>query len=218
MKDIDYSMFYTRDAKTGLYTQAEGFTHFRVRHFAKGEPLARKGVLANELLIVVEGSVIVEFVIDSGLVIRSTQHDAPTLIGALAILTHDGRHRADTIAHTDVVALSFSRSQIEQRMQSSLTFMYNFITFIGSRVEILSTHIAILAQKNINAKLAFYIFLCSDGQHYRFDKPIGKLATHIAVDRSSLSRAISALVEQGIITYRNGEGDIRDELRLKSFL
>ena len=216
MKDFDYTLFYSRNKESGEYQAADGFGGLKLRRYKKGEYLALRGEPVRELSIVVEGEIIVEFVIESGLVIRSVNHRAPTSIGAIAILTKDGLYLADTIAKDDVVVLSFSREQIERRMQNSLDFMYNLISFIASRLEALSLHIAILTQKNIKAKLAYYLLMCSDGNFYKFNKKIGELAVFMSVERPSLSRSISQLVCDGIITYKNGRGEILNIRALKA--
>ncbi len=218
MKNIDYSFFYTQDPKTGEYKEAEGFEYCKIRRYKKGDFINYKGEQANELTIVVEGEITIEFVLESGFVIRSVKHKSPTLVGAIAILTHEGRYLTDIIAHTDVLAISFTRAQIEQRMQTSISFMYNLISFISSRVEFLSSHIALLTQKNIKAKIAFYILLCSDGKNFKFDKNITNLASYIAVERPSLSRTISQMVDEGIISYAKGRGEVIDDSRLKQLL
>ena len=218
MKNIDYTFFYTQDPKTKEYKTAEGLDYCKIKTYQKGDYINYKGDPANELSIVVEGEVTIEFVLESGFVIRSVKHNAPTIIGAIAILTHEGRYLTDTIANTDVVTISFTRVQIENRMRTSIDFMYNLISFISTRVEFLSSHIAILTQKNIKAKLAFYILLCSDGRKYKFDKSIAKLASYIAVERPSLSREIAKMVDEGIITYQKGRGEIIDDRRLKELI
>ena len=216
MKGFDYSMFYTRDEVNGEYHAAEGFEECEVRHYKKGEHIAMQGDRVRALTITVEGSVSVEIVVESGLVVRTTHHAAPTIIGAMAIFSKEGRYIADTIAREEVVALSFSRHDIERRMQQSLNFMYNFVSFITSRVEALSSHIAILTQRNIKAKLAYYILQCSDGKEYRFNKKIVEIAAYIAVERPSISRVLAQMVAEGLITHKNGSGRILAPRALKN--
>ncbi len=218
MNNIDYSFFYTKDKLSGDYLPANGFDSFRQREYKKGDYIASKGERVNSLSIVVEGSITVEFVIDSGLVIRSIQHTAPTMIGAMALLTNEGKYLADTIANEDTTVLSYSRLQIEEKMQSDMKFMYNFISFITSRVENLSSHLATLAQKSIKAKVAYYIFLSSNGVKYRFSQSIGSIANYLCVERPSLSRVISQMVADGLISYKNGEGEILNPTALKELL
>ncbi len=214
---MEYSYFYTKGTD-GAYQPAEGFESFQIRTYTKGDYIATKGELVNTLSIVVEGSITVEFVIDSGLVIRSVRHAAPTMVGAMALLTNDSRYLADTVANGDVTAISFTRQQVEYKMQSDAHFMYNFISFITSRVENLSSHIAVLAQKSIKAKVAYYIFICSNCTHFRFDRRLGSLADYLCVERPSLSRAIAQMVSEGLISYTRGEGEILDTAALKEML
>ncbi len=218
MNSLDYSYFFTKDEVSGDYHPATGFNTFQLREYHKGEYIATKGEVVSSLSIVVEGSITVEFVIDSGLVIRSVRHAAPILIGAMALLTNESRYLADTIANEDVKIITYSREQIERRMQSDIKFMYNLISFISSRVENLSSHIAILAQRNIKAKVAYYIFISSNGVHYRFTRSIASLAEYLCVTRPSLSRTISQMVAEGLISYKNGEGKILDPSAMKALL
>lgn len=218
MGNIDYDFLYTRDKVTGEYMPADGFDSFLLRSYKKGDYIATKGDRVDSLSIVVEGSVTVEFVVESGLVIRSVHHAAPTLVGAMALLTNERLYIADTIANDDVVILSYNRDQIERKIQSDTKFIYNFISFITSRIENLSEHIAILAQRSIKAKVAYYIFISSDGVNYRFRRSIGSLARYLCVERPSLSRVISQMVADGLISYNNGEGEILSPSALKSLL
>ncbi len=216
MNTIDYRFFYAKDEET--YVSSDYFESFRERTYQKGEYIAIKGERVRELFIVVEGSVRVEFVVESGLVIRSMVHNSPTMIGAMAIVSNDGRYITDTVANEDVRVISLTREQVEKAMLSNIQFSQNFISFITSRIESLSSQIAVLAHKSIRSKIAFYIFTCSKGSTYTFDRKIGELADYLCVERPSLSRVIGQLVGDGLITYHRGSGEILDEMRLKSLI
>ena len=218
MNKFNLSYFYTHDKETGKYIPANGFDSFRMRNYQKGDYIALKGDSVHEISIVVEGRITVEFVIDSGLVIRSVTHPAPTIIGAMALLTHESKYVADTIAHDDVTVISYNRQQVERQMQNDLQFMYNFISFIISRVENLSTHIAVLAHKNIKAKVAFYILSQSKNNYFQFDKNLKQLAEYFCVERPSLSRTIAQMTADGYITYKNGKGKICNSIALKELI
>ncbi len=218
MNTIDYNLFYTRNEAGDEYMPSKYFEHFRERTYQKGEYIAMKGDKVRELSIVVEGSIRVEFVIESGLVIRSILHNPPSLIGAVAIMSNNGRYMADTVANENVRVISYTREQIEQALTNNIHFARNFISFISSRIESMSLHIALLAHKSIKSKVAFYIFTCSKGGEYTFDKKIGELAEYLSVERPSLSRVIGQMVEERFITYHRGKGEILNERRLKELI
>lgn len=201
------------------YRRANCFTRYRVRNYEKGDYIAFRGDRVKELSIVVRGAINVSFVTASGLIIRSIDHNAPAPIGAIAIYSNDGRYMVDTKAIDSCVVISVAKDEITSQLQRCQEFMINFINFSASRVDLLSGHLALLSQRSIAAKLAYYILICSeDGVEYRFKKSIGNLSEYLCVERPSLSRAIAKFVDNGLITYTRGSGKILDPEELKNFV
>lgn len=218
MDNLDFNYFCQSCDKSMAYRQANCFTNYRVRQYKKGDYLFYRGDLAKELSILVRGSVNTELVLDSGIVYTTVLHHAPYAFGALAIFAKENYYRADFVALEDCDLISVSRSDIEQQMVSCRTFLRNFIAYNTSKVDMFTRHLAMLSHKNIKAKLAFYILSLSQGGRYRFDKRLEPLATYMCVERPSLSRAISQLVESDIISYSRGEGEIFDAVALKNLM
>ncbi len=219
MDNLNFNFFCTGCKQSAEYRRANCFAKYRVKNYAKGEHIAFKGEIARELSIAASGSINVSFVLDSGIIIRSTDHIAPSPIGAVALFSKDNRYLADTIAREECTVISVSKEEVMAQMCRCQDFMTNFIDFSASRVDTLAQHLAVLSQHSIAAKLAYYIFICSgDNRHYKFGKSIKALAEYLCVERPSLSRVISKFVERGLITYHNGEGEIVDSNGLKELI
>ncbi|MFI3317142.1 MAG: Crp/Fnr family transcriptional regulator [Rikenellaceae bacterium] len=216
MDNLDFNFFCADCRQSEEYRRANCFTRYRVRRYQKGDIVAFSGQRVSELSIVVSGAINVSFVQPSGLIIRSVDHLAPTPIGAIALFSKKNRYLVDTRAIEECTVISIAKEDVISQMAACQDFMVSFIDFSASRVDALTSHIALLSQRSVAAKVAYYIFLCSrDGHSYKFPQTLRILSEHMCVERPSLSRVIASFVQQGLITYHRGSGEILDPKGLK---
>ncbi len=215
MNNLDFNFFCGKCSRSREYREANCFARHRIRRFKKGEYIVYKGDAVRELSMLVEGSITVSFPLSSGLVIRTVVHHAPYPIGALALFAHENCYRVDVVANEDVVVISVRKEDIERQIVECRDFMRSFIAYPVSKLDIFTEHLAVVTHKSIKAKLAYYIVLCSSGRSYRFDRSVSKLASYLAVERPSLSRVIAQMVDEGLISYDGGEGEILDFAEMK---
>ena len=91
------------------------------------------------------------------------------------------------------------------------------MTFNANNMCRVSERLKIFAQKGIKAKIAYYIFTHEKEGHFDLERSVASLADFFAVERPSLSRAISELIRDGIISYENGKGKILNQQKLEEF-
>ncbi|MFI3268169.1 MAG: Crp/Fnr family transcriptional regulator [Rikenellaceae bacterium] len=218
MNNLQFNYFCTSCTENEAYKKANCFTKYKIRKYKKGDYIVFKGEVVNNLSMLVKGDILVEIVLDSGMVIRSTPHSAPYPIGAVALFAYDNRYRVDIVATEDCEIISVTKNDIEEQIVKCRTFMRNFIAYTTSKFDIIAEHIALLTHKSLKAKIAYYIFSKSQNNTFSFDMKLGKLADKLCVERPSLSRTISQLVKEGIITYNNGSGTILNINSLKNLL
>ena len=96
--------------------------------------------------------------------------------------------------------------------------MRSFLTFNANRMQYLSERLKIFAQKNIKAKIAYYILIHEKEKSFKLKRTITSLAEYFGVERSSLSRAFSELVKANIITLNHGKGQVLDSNALEELL
>lgn len=218
MNNNDFNYFCKSCTKDKSYREANCFTKYKIKKYKKGDYIVFKGETVNKLSLLVRGSIVVELVLDSGTVIRSTPHNAPYPMGAVALFAYDNRYRVDVMATEECEVISVNKEIIEEQIVKCRVFMRNFIAYSTSKFDIVAEHIAVLTHKSLKAKLAYYILTISQGGEFVFDKRIGKLANYLCVERPSLSRAISQLVDEGVISYKNGKGKILNTIALKNMI
>ncbi len=219
MDNIDFNYFCQDCPRDIDYRRSHCFTNYRVKRIRQGEYIVFRGDRVHDLEILVEGSITVLLVLESGVVIRSTPHRAPYPIGALALFDKDSRYRVDILCDEESTFISVDRESIERQMVECRQFMRNFIAYTSTKFDIIMDHVSILMQRSVRSKLAYYILFVSraDGS-YHFVRGVKELAHYMCVERPSLSRAISQLVEQGMITYDRGRGEILDSSALTNLI
>lgn len=219
MDNLDFNYFCTSCKHSEEYRRKNCFANYRTKIFERGDIIALKGKRVKELALLVSGSITVSFVLQSGIVIRSTQHKAPYPIGALALLGKENRYRVDIAANERCDMILVSREEIEKQIMSCREFMVEFYDYSTSKVDLLVEHIALLSHRSISAKLAHYILSCSDdGKSYKFKKSIKDLSELLSVGRPSLSRVIAKFVCDGTISHNRGKGEILNLAQLNELI
>ncbi|MFR9619662.1 MAG: Crp/Fnr family transcriptional regulator [Rikenellaceae bacterium] len=219
MDNLAFNFFCTSCAKDSGYRRANCFVAHKIRRFAKGEYISYTGDVARNLSMLVEGRVRTEIELASGISYVSREHSAPYPFGALALFAHDQRYRASFVAVEDCVVIEVGRAAVEQQMVECRTFMRNFIAYNTTRFDIFSRHLAVLTHKGLKSRVAFYIVTKAqrDGQ-FELGMTLEALATYLATERPSLSRAIAGMVQEGVIAYGRGRGRVLDWEAIKRFV
>lgn len=218
MDNLDFNYFCSKCNKDLSYRKENCFTRYRIKHYKQGEHISYRGSEATELTLLIKGSVSTVIVLDTGVCFTSRTHFAPYPLGALAIFANDNYYRADCIALEDCTAITIKKDMLEEQMSRCVIFLRSFIAYNTSKIDVFTKHITVLTHKNLKSKLAFYILLNSKDGNFVFDRKLESLATYLCVERPSLSRAISQMVSQNIITYERGKGKILDIRVLNSMI
>ncbi len=218
MNNLDFNYFCQGCDESEAYRLANCFTKYRVKHFAEGEYIVSRGDVVRELSVLTRGRIAVSIILESGMPLSTRYWSAPYPMGAVALFSAWNYYRVDVVACEECDIIYVSKDEVETQMMSCRRFMRNFISHNISKFDIVVEHVNQLSHKNLSAKLAYYILHHSRDGVYEFDKRIGELAEYLCVERPSLSRAIAKMVDQGVITYNKGRGEILDMDTLKSFI
>ncbi len=218
MKSSIFKFYCPSCNKDEAYRDKNCFVNYRMKRFAKGEYIAYRGDTVNQLFVISKGRVAVDTILDSGMALISIEQKAPFPLGAVALFSEDNRYRVDMRCESDCEILIIHRDEVENQMVKCRQFLRSFISYNTSRLDVFGRHLSLLSHRTIKAKLAYYILLNSNGMRYRFPRSIADMANYFCVERPSLSRAISQMVKDGVVSYHNGEGEILDIERVKNML
>ena len=191
---------------------------YKTKLFKKGECVAVQGETVNALYILLKGSAKAEMISDSGTVLNMETVKAPNLLAPALLFAANNRFPVDIVALEDCEIILISKDSIVKQLSSNEEFLQGFMKFNSNRVNFLSERLKLLSTKTIKGKLAQYILARANHQDFTLDRKQTELAEYFGVTRPSLSRSLSEMIEEGIISLKRKNGIILDPVKLKNLL
>jgi len=191
---------------------------FKIKCFKKGDKIARQGDTVNELYILLKGSAITEMISDVGTVLNIETIKAPNSLAPALLFADDNRFPADVVALEDCEIILISKDSIMKQFTCNEEFLQGFVTFNSNRVHFLSERLKLLSTKTIKGKLAQYILIRTNNMQFTLDRNQSELAEYFGVTRPSLSRSLSEMIDEGIISLKRKTGTILNPVKLKNLI
>lgn len=190
----------------------------KIKSYKRGEVIASQGDRMNNLYMLSKGRVKTEIISESGLSISVDEITAPYPLAAAFLFAESNRFPVEVTALEECEIILISKQAIEKQMAQCSGFLRGFMAFIANRIQFLSERLKIFSQKGIKAKIAYYILQRDKNGAFELGRSIASLAEYFGVERPSLSRAISEMINAQIIEISNGRGRILEYNKLKELL
>ncbi|MGL5681947.1 MAG: Crp/Fnr family transcriptional regulator [Marinifilaceae bacterium] len=189
-----------------------------VKQFKRGEHIAFQGDKVHHLMILTQGSVKTEIVSTSGLTLPMETISAASPLASAFLFADNNKLPVDIMALQDCEVIYISKQAVEQQIMKCPGFMRGFMAFNANRMQQLSERLTLFAQKSIKAKFIYYLLSHEKNGEFSLDRSVSALAEYFGVERPSLSRAISEMSKEQIITFNNGRGKILNYNALERLL
>jgi len=183
--------------------------------FKKGEWIAQQGDTVKSLHILLKGSVKAEMISESGTVLNIETIYAPNPLAPAFLFAQNNQFPVDVIALEDVEIVLISKESIMKQLACNEAYLQEFMAFSSNRTHFLSERLKFLSTKTIKGKLAQYILERTDNLCFTMDMNQTTLAEYFGVARPSLSRSLSEMVEEEIISLKGKKGKVLDLKKLK---
>ena len=105
-----------------------------------------------------------------------------------------------------------------KQLTGNETFLQGFMTFNSNRTHFLSERVKLLSTKTIKGKLAQYILARNQDMNFTLNMNQTALAEYFGVTRPSLSRSLSEMISEGIISMKGKNGKILNLLKLQNLI
>jgi len=191
---------------------------YKIKSFKKGEWIAQQGEPVKALYILLKGSTKAEMISDSGTVLNIDIINAPNALASAFLFAANNRFPVDVIALEDCEVMLISKDSIMEQLSHNETFLQGFMAFNSGRVHFLSERLKLLSTKTIKGKLAQYILVRTNNLQFTLDRKQTELAEYFGVTRPSLSRSLSEMIDEGIISLKSKKGTILNLDKLKSLI
>lgn len=189
-----------------------------VKEYKRGEHIAYQSDKVQHLIMLIKGKVKTEIVSNSGLALPMEEIKAPYPLAAAFLFADDNRFPVDVVALQECEVLYISKESVESQIAKCPGFMRGFMAFNANRMQYVSERLKIFAQKGIKAKIVYYILSREHDGDFDLGRSVASLAEYFGVERPSLSRALSEMVRDNIITFQNGKGKVVDFDALENLL
>lgn len=175
-----------------------------LRYFRPGQIIHLDGDLCREMEIILSGRVSVERIDESGNLMIINQFGPDDMIGGNLVFSRNPRYPMTIIAKTATTLVALEKALIFELCSAYPEFLEQFLVAISDNAMMLGDKIKHYIQRSLRESLISYLnnMAMIQGSN-RIQLPVTKkeLAEQIGVQRTSLSRELQKMKQEGLLEY-----------------
>jgi len=175
-----------------------------LRYFQPGQIIHLDGDLCRGMEIILSGRVSVERIDESGNLMIINQFGPDDMIGGNLVFSRNPRYPMTIIAKIATTLVALEKRLIFELCSSYPEFLEQFLRAISDNAMLLGDKIKHYVQRSLRESLISYLKNMSMIQgSNRIQLPVTKkeLAEQIGVQRTSLSRELQKMKQEGLVEY-----------------
>ncbi|AJD30097.1 Crp/Fnr family transcriptional regulator [Clostridium sporogenes] len=177
---------------------------YYIKEYKKNSVIYFQNEKCITLDIVLKGVVSIEGIDDKGNYVAISDFSTGNLIGGNLVFSHKNFYPMIVLARTDVTILHLKRDLVLKLCQNNYNFLINFLASLSDKTLILADRIKTLSFKSLRKSIIDFLIYESYSQKstkikLRLTKK--SLAEKFGVQRTSLSRELNKMREDGLIDY-----------------
>jgi len=189
---------------------------YKTKIYQRGDWIAQQGDDVRALYILLKGSVKAETISESGTILNIETIHAPNPLAPAFLFAENNQFPVDVVALEECEVIVVPKESVMKQFAHNETFLQGFMTFNANRTHFLSERLKFLSTKTIKGKLAQYILAkCNSSADFTLHTSQTALAEYFGVARPSLSRTISEMIDEGIMSLKGKQGKVLDLRKLK---
>ena len=195
-----------------------GDINYHVRSYTKDNLILCAGDECLNLMILMKGEVRGEMIDFEGNSIKIEDIPAPRPIAPAFLFGEINKCPVTIITNCETKILFIPRGEVLKLMQKNSIILLNYLHIISSRGQFLSQKLKLLTYKSLRQRVAFFLLSQTSVSGWNRVRTQQEIADLLGVARPSLSRTLSQLEEENIISYERGKFIIHDERLLQKLL
>lgn len=186
----------------------------------KGQIVVRQGDEIKHLYLLVKGVVRTEMITQEGNLLEIEFIDAVRPLAPAFLFANNNKFPVDVITIEECHFLLIPRKLWLKEMMQNEVLLTNFLKLNSNMIVFMSQKVQMISIKSIKGKLSLFILEHTSEENSSFilKRNRTQLAEYFGVQRPSLSRTISELVEKGVITIDKREITVLNREELKKVL
>lgn len=185
---------------------SEGF--YEIRSIGRQEIIYLQEETCCTVDLILKGRVSVERLEESGNILRVQDFLKGDLLGADLAFSRKPYYPMNLVAKENVLLLRIGRKLILRLCQENEDFLSGYFSTISDKTQMLTDKIGVLIRPGLRRKLLDYLNqeIAKQGKRtIRIDGTKKQLAEKLGVQRTSLSRELQKMREEGIISFDQNE-------------
>lgn len=186
----------------------------------KGETVVRQGEEIKYLYLLVKGVVRTEMITQEGNLLEIEFIDAVRPLAPAFLFAQNNKFPVDVITIEECHFLLIPPKIWLKEMMQSEVLLTNFLKLNSNMIVFMSQKVQMVSIKSLKGKLSLFLLEHTSEQnnHFTLKRNRTQLAEYFGVQRPSLARTISELVDKGIISIDKREVTVLKREELKKVL
>lgn len=185
--------------------------------YKKGEQIFRVGEVASHMYYLIEGSILVYKIDPNGKRFIIKKLNKPSIFGEVySYLGEPFDFSAEAETDSKVLIINDFKKIFETDV--SKEFLQSYIDLLSKKCLQLSRTNQITSQSTLRQKIAKYLILNQENSKVSIDHSREEWADILATTRPSLSRELSNMIDDGLITLSDKSIEIEDIERLEDII
>jgi CRP-like cAMP-binding protein len=184
---------------------------FTFHLYGKNKIIHFPGDLCTKTEITLDGNVVVESIDEEGNLMAIAEFSGDEILGGNLLFSKNPYYPMTITAKQETLVLEINKDRLFRLFSDNHIFLKNYLEYLSDHAVILGYRIKHYANKTIKKSLINFLEHESKKQnssHIMLCMTKKQLAEKIGVQRTSLSRELSKMREDGLITYDKTSVDI----------
>jgi CRP-like cAMP-binding protein len=197
------------------YLEAKTMT---IKSYSKDEIVHIDGDPCKHIEIILEGQVIIERIDESGDLMTITEFCPDDILGGNLVFSKNAFFPMTVTAKTDATLLRLQKGLMFQLCSSNPTFLLSFLEYISDHTRLLGDKLKHYVNRSIRESLTAYLkseHLLQKSMIIYLRTSKKALADRIGVQRTSLSRELQKMKNEGLIDFDKNSITIISSVLLK---
>ena len=189
--------------------------------YHKDALVAFRGDSYERLLLLTRGTLIAEIIDEKGTSLKMESLVGPTPVATAVLFSSEAVLPVQLRAETDAEVVTVSRQGVLDICRRDERFLRNYLKDAGDKISFLAEKIRLLRFTTIRQKIAGYFLDLSGRQgsdHLQLPYSLKSLADIFGVTRPALSRCLSQMVDQNLLSRDGRDYSIVSRRDLKELL
>lgn len=177
---------------------------FKTSVYGKNNIVHYSGEVCSKLEIILSGRVVVERIDESGNLMTVAEFLSDDILGGNLLFSKNPYYPMTITAKSPTVVLEIHRERLFQLFSDNHDFLRSFLEFISDHAIILGDRIKHYVNRTIRESILSYLDYESKKQnskHIKLSITKKALAERIGVQRTSLSRELAKMRDEGLIVF-----------------